>query len=76
MILSLQVPDSPQFALNSSTALKVCECLGLSLHPGEGVGPSYVMIVLGIELDSLAQVACLRDDTLLALQDMVQSWMP
>ena len=35
-----------------------------------------MMTVLGIELDSLAQVACLRDDILLALQDMVQSWMP
>ena len=62
MILSCQVPDSPQFALNSSTALKVCECLGLPLRSGEGVGPSCVMTALGIELDSLAQVTCLRDD--------------
>ena len=35
-----------------------------------------MMTVLGIQLDSLAQVAYLPDDKLLALQDMVQSWLP
>ena len=38
------------------------------------MGPSAVMTVLGIELDSVAQVARLPDDKLLALQDMVHSW--
>ena len=32
--------------------------------------------MLGIELDSSVQVACLPDDKLLGLQDMVQSWLP
>ena len=67
-------PDSPQCALNLRTALRVCESLGLPLHPGKYMGPSAVMTVLGIELDSLAQVARLPEDKLLALRDMVHSW--
>ena len=63
--------NSPKCALNLSTALRVCECLGLPLHQGKCMGPSPVMTVLGIELDSLAQVARLPDDKLLALQNMV-----
>ena len=44
-------PDSPQCALNLSTAHRLSECLGLPLHPGKCVEPSPVMTVLGIELD-------------------------
>jgi len=64
---------SPQCALNLRTALRVCQCLGSPLHLGKCVGPSPEMTVLGIELDSLAQVAGPLDDRLLALKDMVQS---
>ena len=64
-------PDSPQGALNLRTALRVSECLG------QCMGPFPVMTVLGIQLDSLAQVARhLPDDKLLALQNMFQSWLP
>ena len=62
-------PDSPQYALNLRTALRVCESLGSPLH-------SPVMTALGIELDSVEQVARLPDDKLLAIQDMVHSWLP
>ena len=50
-------PDSPQCALNLRTALRVCECLGLHLPVGKCMGHFPVMTVLGIQLDSLAQVA-------------------
>lgn len=69
-------PDSPQCALNLRTAPRVCQSLGLPLHSGKCMGPSPVMTVLGIELDSVAQVARLPDDKLLAIQDMVHSWLP
>ena len=40
------------------------------------MGPSPVLTVLSIELDSIAQVALLPGDKLLALKDLVQSWLP
>lgn len=46
--------DSSQCAQNLSTALLVCDRLGLPLHPA----------ALGIELDSLAQVAHLPEGKL------------
>lgn len=78
MISSQQVPltDSPQCALNLRTALRVCESLGSPLHLGKCMAPSPVMTVLGIELDSVEQVARLPDNKLLAIQDMVHSWLP
>lgn len=41
-------PDCPQCALNLSTALRACECLGLALHPCKCLGPSPMMTVLSI----------------------------
>ena len=68
--------DSPQCALNLGTALAVCKKLGLPLHPGKCVGPSPLLTVLGIELDSLSQVARLRADKLYALKEFICSWLP
>ena len=68
--------DSHQCAHNLSVALSICEHLGLPLHQGKCVGPSPVLTVLSIELDSIAQVALLPGDKLLALKDLVQSWLP
>ena len=45
--------ESSQCAHNLRTALTVCKHLGLPLHPGKCVGPSTVLVVLGIELDSV-----------------------
>ena len=50
-------PESSQCAHNLSTAIAVCRRLGLPLHPGKCVGPSTVLVALGIELDSVNQVA-------------------
>ena len=69
-------PDSPQCAQNLSTASLVCDRLGLPLHPGKCVGPTPVLAVLGIELDSLAQVARLPDEKLQALKELIHSCLP
>ena len=68
--------NSPQCAQNLSTSVAVCKCLGLPLHPGKCVGPTPVLTVLGIELDSLAHVACLPADKLQVLRDLIRSWLP
>ena len=52
------------------------QLLGLSLLPGKCVGPSIVLVVLGIELDSVNQVASLSQEKLLALQNLIGSWLP
>ena len=69
-------PDCPQCTQNLSTALLVCDRLGLPLHPGKCVGPTPVLAFLGIELDSLAQVARLPDEKLQALKELIHSWLP
>ena len=69
-------PDSPQCARNLTVALAVCDRLGLPLHPGKCVGPSSVLTVLGIELDSDLQMARLPADKLQALQGLIHSWLP
>ena len=60
-------PQSLQCAHNLATAMEVCQRLGLPLHPAKCVGPSTVLVVLGIELDSDNQVARLPQEKLLAL---------
>ena len=69
-------PDSPQCAHNLHTALAVCKRLGLPLHLGKCEGPATVLVVLGIELDSVNQVARLPAEKLLALQGLIRSWLP
>ena len=68
-------PDSPQCAQNLSTSLAVCKRLGLLLHPGKCVGPTPLLTVLGVELESLAQVARLPADKLQVLWDLIRSWL-
>ena len=57
---------------NASTAVAV----NLPLHSGKYVGPTPVLAVLGIELDSLAQVARLPEGKLQALKELIHSWLP
>ena len=66
-------PYSPQCAQNLSTALLVCYRLGLPLHPGKCVGPTLVLTVRCIDLDSLAQVARLPEgaDSFVAASELV-----
>ena len=69
-------PQSSQCAYNLNTAVSVCHRLGLPLHANKFVGPATSMTILGIELDSVNQVAHLPEDKLLALRDLIHSWMP
>ena len=66
---------STQFARNLSTALAVCDQLGLPLHPGKCVGPATALTMLGIELDSINQVVCLPAEKLEALRELIASWL-
>ena len=67
-------PDTNQCAENLATSIAVCHSLGLPLHPDKCIGPSTCLVVLGIELDSVAQVTGLPTDKLSALQTLLQSW--
>ena len=67
-------PDSCQCADNMATSLAVCRALGLPLNPDKCIGPSSHLLVLGIELDSVAQVTRLPEDKLHALQELIHSW--
>jgi len=67
-------PDANQCAENLATSIAVCRYLGLPLHPDKCIGPSTHLVVLGIELDLMAQVAHLPMDKLCALQELVQLW--
>ena len=66
-------PESSQCADNMATSLAACRAIGLPLHPGKCIGPSSRLLVLGIELDSMAQVARLPEDKLCALQELIHS---
>ena len=68
-------PESSQCAHNLSTTIAVCKCLGLPLHPGKCVGPSTVLVVLGIEPGSVKQVARLPTEKLLALKELITLWL-
>ena len=69
-------PQSLQCAHNLATAMQVCQRLGLPLHPAKCVHTSTVLVVLGIELDSSNQVACLPQEKLLALKHLISFWFP
>ncbi|KAK3697037.1 hypothetical protein QZH41_012486, partial [Actinostola sp. cb2023] len=61
-------------ARNLSIALRVCSELGIPLHPDKCEGPSTVLVVLGIELDSINQIARLPSDKLSKLRVLLDSW--
>ena len=66
-------PQSSQCAYNLNMAVSVCHRLGLPLHANKCVGPVTSMAISGIELDSVNQVACLPEDKLLALRELIHS---
>lgn len=59
-------PQSPQCAENLSNVITICKRLGQPLHPNKCVGPAMSLTVLGIELDSIQQIARLPE---------LQSWL-
>ena len=61
-------PQSSLCDQNLRSAITVCKRLGLPLHPNKFIAPSTSLTVLGIELDSIQQIARLPDDKLLALK--------
>ena len=65
--------NSNMCARNLSIALRVCTELGLPLHPHKCEGPSTVLVVLGIELDSINQIARLPIDKLSKLCVLLDS---
>jgi hypothetical protein len=67
-------PCRPDCAQNLVVASSVCQSLGLPLHPDETVGPTTCLIVLGIELDSVLQIARLPAAKLLALKGLLTEW--
>ena len=69
------LPASTQCARNLSTALAVCDGLGLPLHPGKCVGSAPVLTILGTELDSVNQVAHLPAEKLEALRELIALWL-
>ena len=69
-------PQSSQSAYNLSTTISVCRRLGLPLHANKCVGPATSMTILGIELDSVDQVACLAEDKLLAQRELLSHGCP
>ena len=60
-------PDSNQGAEKLVTSVAVCRSLWLPLHSDTCIGPSTRLVVLNIELDSMAQVARLPVDKLYVL---------
>ena len=67
-------PCRPDCARNLVVASSVCQSLGLPLHPDKTVGPTTCLIVLGIELDSVLQIARLPATKLLALKGLFTEW--
>ncbi len=67
-------PHLPQCARNLAIASSVCKRLGLPLHPDKTEGPTTCLIVLGIELDSILQIARLPTVKLAALKQLLLEW--
>lgn len=80
LVINYKVPNLlhylDDFLMAGQPVLLVCDCLGLPLHPGKCVGPSPALAVLGIELDSLAQVERLPEGKLQALKELIHLWLP
>ena len=72
--LTLAPANSSECATNVTIARSVFHQLGLPLHPGKCEGPSSTLVFLGIELDSVAQVARLPPHKFAATIDLLQAW--
>lgn len=66
--------NSSRCAYYLQTAVSVVARLGLPLHPQKCVGPASCMVVLGIELDTAAQIARLPVDKFIAIQELLTQW--
>ena len=67
-------PNSPQCQSHVDTAFPVFPRLGLSLHLEKCEGPSTILTFLGIELDSVQQLARLPPDKVDCILRLLQQW--
>ena len=67
-------PECFDCARNLAVASSVCQQLGLPLHPDKTVGPSTCLTTLGIELNSILQIARLPTAKLLDLKLLLREW--
>lgn len=61
-------------ASNLHAAVSVVARLGLPSHPQKCLGPASCMMVLGIELDTVAQIAHLPTDKFSSIPDVLSQW--
>ena len=72
--LTLGPPNSPLCQSHVDTAFSVFHRLGLPLHHQKCEGPTTVMVFLGIQLDSVQQMASLPPDKVARILRLLQSW--
>ena len=72
--ITLGPGDSPKCAVNVTIAREVFGHLGLPLHPDKCMGPTTCLIFLGIELDSVRQLALLPQEKFTATLELLQRW--
>ena len=66
--------DSPECAISVVIAREVFGRLGLPLHPDKCTGPTTCLVFLGIELDSVRQLARLPLEKFTATLELLQRW--
>ena len=66
--------NSPVCAAILQVAVSVVSRLGLPLHPQKCLCPASCMVVLSIELDTAAQIACLPADKFFAIREVLSHW--
>ena len=71
---TLGPPDPPQCEQNLATCIKLFSDWGVPLHPNKFEGPSTVMTVLDIELDSLALQARLPKEKFDRISSLIDEW--
>jgi hypothetical protein len=72
--ITLGPAHSQECARNVNIARAVFTRLGFPLHPSKCVGPTTVLVFLGIELDSIAQLARLPDAKFQATIQLIREW--
>lgn len=66
--------NSLSYAHRLNTAISVVSELGLPLHPQKCIGPATCLVVLGIEIDTVAEIARLPADKYAAIYDTLHQW--
>ena len=72
--LTMGPPNSPQCQSHVDTTFQVFPCLWLLLHFEKCEGPPTILTFLGIELDSVQQLACLPPDKVDRILRLLQQW--